>query len=65
MNSAVRHPLLCRVCQQPITGEGVTDDAGDTWAHLPCFLRRKGSDAYRPDPEHPTLTEFLEQGTER
>lgn len=29
-------PLVCRYCRQPISGEGVTEDAGESWAHLEC-----------------------------
>lgn len=29
--------LNCRFCNKPISGEGLTEDAGATWAHLACY----------------------------
>jgi hypothetical protein len=35
-------PLICKVCATPVSGEGVTEDAGATWMHLRCFKPQPG-----------------------
>jgi hypothetical protein len=38
-------PLICKVCATPVSGEGVTEDAGATWMHLRCFKPQPGGTA--------------------
>jgi hypothetical protein len=40
-------PLICKVCATPVSGEGVTEDAGATWMHLRCFKPQPGGAGFK------------------